>query len=222
MSDPIVHFPNLTAKAHNVVLTLVCLAYHQTRPMLPVKYKHVYNNLPAGNTWMVADDFAECFRKLGALTVEELGEIPGVTMKHLTGDIATMICRRAIQTCERIQRLAQSATSAKQVEGCRELEFFGRDVTILKAILDSRRAFIPNHPLLTYLALSESIVAYIRGNVEAEQLNRKIRAITRPRAPRPAQPVVPVAAPAVAVTDMIVELTTPEVEGPFSQDVNPS
>ncbi len=214
MSTPTVHFPNLTANAHDAVKTLIALAYHGSR--LPEKYRHVFHNLPAGRDWVVADDFAECFTKLAGLTTAELGEIPGVTMKYLIGDIATMLFRRAVQACESIQRLAQSSASAKQVEDCRELGFFAKDLGTLKAILDSRKAFIPGQVLGRYLELSESIVAYIRGNPEAEQLNRKIRAITRPRVVRPpaTQPVVQVvAAPAIQV----------EVQDQnISQDQNPS
>lgn len=194
-NQPVVHFPNLTVGAHPAIGTLVVLSYHQNR--LPPKYSHIFHNLPAGTEWMVADNLAETFRKLGAIKDSEYGEIAGVTMKYLVGDIATSLFNRAIRTCERIGKLAQSAASAKQVEGSQELQHFAKDLVTLKAILDSRKAFVPTRVLLDYLRLSESIVAYIRGNAEAEALHRKIRAIT---APRPARQPAPSAPKAVEVT----------------------
>ncbi len=159
------------------------LMWHASR--LPVKYVHVYHNLPARpNDWMVADNLADCFRALGKVDEKDYGEIAGVNMKFLIGDLATVIFRRATQACSRITRLAQSAASARQVEGSPELGYFVRDLITLRAILDSRKAYIPRDVLLEYVQLSENIVAYIRGNPEAEALHRKIRAITAPRPAR--------------------------------------
>ncbi len=192
MTSPIVHFPNLTAKAHNAILTLVVLAWHLSR--LPSKYNHVYHNLPARREeWMMADNFADAFKKLGEIKPEEIGEIAGVNLKFLVSDIAVGLFRRANSTCERIQNLARSAASAQQVEKSPELQHFVKDLITLKAILDSRRAFIPRDILLRYVELSESIVAYVRGMPEAEALNRKIRAITKPRTTVPQVQTAPVA-----------------------------
>ncbi len=186
-SSSSVRFPNLLTGIHAIVLALVYIADQGVHPIMPVRFRHLRAGLPDG----FKPDYEHLGQVYDALTkieYKDLGEIPGVNMKHMFTDTANILFKRAIACCRRVQELCQSNANIGQIKNARDWAFFARDIVVLRAILESRRVFIHGNLLSEYLGRLEAVQNYAGHNEDVDALCRKMRAMTRPRVtgmPRP-------------------------------------
>lgn len=179
-SQSVVRFPNFLKGVSPLLLDIVFFAYHDNR--LPGRYRFVRAEMPA--TYRPeSDSLDEAFTLLREVKdLKDLGEIAGVETAALLREVATGYCHRAVGCVRRLKEAFQKDQEFKNaLDQSIDWTHFSKDLSLIRAILDSRKAYIGTQVLTQYLLGLESIQIAIGHTDVIESMCRKLRAITAPR-----------------------------------------